>query len=105
MRGGLDTASILWRVAAPAAKVAPTELWRKFRYAAVGGVMPGRAFAEHAQTLGHGGADRDRLRGELPRLGLPGQRLGHVHTEADSPDVIKVARTREENVFVRLSSV
>lgn len=74
------------------------ELLSRLRRAAVNGVVSESVFAQNVQTLGLGQAERDRLRHELVRLGLHVQDV-HVHVDADSPDVEKVARIRGENVF------
>lgn len=83
---------------APGLKAALGVLLSQLRSAAVNGAVPESAFVEHVQALGLGGAERERLRGELARLGLP-VREAHVHNDADSPDMEKVAPFREENVF------
>lgn len=83
---------------APGLRAALGVLLAQLRSAAVNGAVPESAFVEHVQALGLGGAERERLRGELARLGLP-VREAHVHNDADSPDMEKVAPFRGENVF------
>ncbi|MCX5334569.1 hypothetical protein [Streptomyces sp. NBC_00140] len=85
-------------------KAALAELLVQLRCAAVNGAVPEHVFAESVRTLELGDAERERLRDELARLGLPVQRV-HVHTDADSAGVEKVARFREENVFPRVRAV
>ncbi|MER5514545.1 sigma-70 family RNA polymerase sigma factor [Streptomyces sp. NPDC002763] len=80
------------------------ELLARLRRAAVNGVVPEQVFAESVRTLKLGDAERERLRDELARLGLPVQ-VVRVHIDADSADVEKVARIREDNVFPRVRAV
>ncbi|MFI6016788.1 sigma-70 family RNA polymerase sigma factor [Streptomyces sp. NPDC051287] len=80
------------------------ELLARLRCAAVNGVVPEQVFAESVRTLKLGDAERERLRDELARMGLP-VRVVRVHIDADSTDVEKVARIREENVFPRVRAV
>ncbi|WP_179857000.1 RNA polymerase sigma factor RpoD/SigA [Streptomyces sp. OV198] len=85
-------------------KAALAELLVQLRSAAVDGVVPERVFAESVRVFELGDTERDRLRDELARMGLPVQGV-HVHIDADSGDVEKVARIREENVFPRVEVV
>ncbi|MFJ8989954.1 sigma-70 family RNA polymerase sigma factor [Streptomyces sp. NPDC102279] len=78
-------------------KAALAELLARLRRATVDGVVPESVFVTHAGALGLGGVERERLREELARLGLP-VRGAAVHAGGDSPDVEKVARTGEEIV-------
>ncbi|MFF5183449.1 sigma-70 family RNA polymerase sigma factor [Streptomyces sp. NPDC000345] len=80
------------------------DLLVSLRRAAVGGVVPERVFAQQVAILGLGETESARLRDELARLGLPVRDV-RVHTDADSPDVEKVARKREESVSPRGRSV
>ncbi|MEE1831991.1 sigma-70 family RNA polymerase sigma factor [Streptomyces sp. SP17KL33] len=82
----------------PGLKAALGALLARLRSAAVDGVVPEAAFVEHVHALGLGGAEQQRLRDELARLGLPVRNV-HVHNDADIPDMEKVARFRGENVF------
>ncbi|WP_055614941.1 sigma-70 family RNA polymerase sigma factor [Streptomyces phaeochromogenes] len=79
-------------------KAALAELLIRLRRAAVDGVVPEHVFAESARVLALGDSERDRLRDELARLGLPVQGK-RVHTDPDGGALEKVARIREENVF------
>ncbi|GAA3248456.1 hypothetical protein GCM10010469_05810 [Streptomyces labedae] len=79
-------------------------LLTQLRSAAVEGVVPERVFAESVRNLALGDAERERLRHELARLGLPVGEL-HVHSESDRRDGGKVARNCGESVFPRLSPV
>ncbi|MDX2532532.1 sigma-70 family RNA polymerase sigma factor [Streptomyces scabiei] len=79
-------------------KAALGVLLSRLRSAAVDGAVPESAFVEQVQALGLGGAERERLRDELARLGLP-VREAQVHSDADTPDMEKVAPFRGENVF------
>ncbi|MDX2999851.1 hypothetical protein, partial [Streptomyces scabiei] len=83
---------------APGLKAALGVLLSRLRSAAVDGAVPESAFVEQVQALGLGGAERERLRDELARLGLP-VREAQVHSDADTPDMEKVAPFRGENVF------
>lgn len=85
-------------------KATLVELLMRLRSAAVNGAVPEHVFTESVRTLELGDAERERLRDELARLGLPVQRV-HVHIDADSAGVEKVARFREENVFPRVHAV
>ncbi|MFF4559468.1 sigma-70 family RNA polymerase sigma factor [Streptomyces sp. NPDC001435] len=89
---------------APVTRAALAELLVQLRRAAVDGIVPESAFAAQVQKLGLGDAERERLRAELARLGVPVQE-SVVHTDTDSPDVEKVARIRGENVFPRVERV
>ncbi|ULR54667.1 sigma-70 family RNA polymerase sigma factor [Streptomyces deccanensis] len=82
----------------PGLKAALGALLARLRSAAVEGVVPEVAFVEHVHALGLGGAEQQRLRDELARLGLPVRNV-HVHNDADIPDMEKVARFRGEIVF------
>ncbi|WP_426567984.1 sigma-70 family RNA polymerase sigma factor [Streptomyces canus] len=79
-------------------------LLTQLRSAAVDGVVPERVFAESVRNLALGDAERERLRHELARLGLPVREL-HVHTGGDRRDGEKVAQNYGESVFPRLSPV
>ncbi|MCT7351030.1 sigma-70 family RNA polymerase sigma factor [Streptomyces sp. 15-116A] len=80
------------------------ELLSGLRQAAVGGVVPEHVFAEGVRALALGDAERERLRHELARLGLPvGE--SHVHVGDDRQGGEKVVRRCEENVSSRLVSV
>ncbi|MFH8973587.1 sigma-70 family RNA polymerase sigma factor [Streptomyces sp. NPDC017890] len=85
-------------------RAAVAELLVRLRHAAVDGVVPELVFDENVRTLALGDGERERLRHELARLGLPVRDL-HVHTEGDSRDREKVARNRGENVMPRLRPV
>ncbi|MEU6086694.1 sigma-70 family RNA polymerase sigma factor [Streptomyces sp. NPDC047085] len=85
-------------------RAALTELLARLRRAAVDGVVPDEAFAAQAHQLGLGDAERERLREELARLGVPVER-SVVHADIDRPDVEKVAWKGGENVFARLAPV
>ncbi|MEU6071224.1 sigma-70 family RNA polymerase sigma factor [Streptomyces sp. NPDC047082] len=89
---------------APVTRAALAELLVQLRRAAVDDIVPESAFVAHVQKLGLGDAERERLRAELARLGVPVQKT-MMHTDADSPDVEKVARIRGENVFDRVERV
>jgi len=89
---------------APITRAALTELLARLRRVAAGGVVPDEVFAAQVQRLGLGDAERERLREELARLGLPVQK-SVAHAITDRPDVKKVARNRVENVFPRLAPV
>ncbi|MFE5005480.1 sigma-70 family RNA polymerase sigma factor [Streptomyces sp. NPDC056696] len=90
--------------AAPITRAALAELLARLRRVAAGGVVPEEVFAAQAQRLGLGDVERERLREELVRLGVPVQKTV-AHTNIDRPDVKKVARNREENVHPRLAPV
>ncbi|MFD5448440.1 sigma-70 family RNA polymerase sigma factor [Streptomyces sp. NPDC003470] len=79
-------------------------LLTQLRSAAVDGVVPERVFTESVRDLALGDAERERLRHELARLGLPVREL-HVHTGGDRRDGEKVAQDCGESVFPRLSPV
>ncbi|MFE5967971.1 hypothetical protein [Streptomyces sp. NPDC056463] len=81
-------------------RAAMGELLARLQRASVNGVVPEEAFVRNVRGLGLGQAEQDRLRSELARLGLPVQGV-RVHVDADSPDVEKVALSREENVSPR----
>ncbi|MEV0218203.1 hypothetical protein [Streptomyces sp. NPDC050704] len=74
----------------PGMKAAMAELLIRLRQAAVDGAVPEHVFAEGARVLALGDSERDRLRGELARLGLPVQGR-RVHTDPDGGGVEKVA--------------
>ncbi|MFE4051095.1 sigma-70 family RNA polymerase sigma factor [Streptomyces sp. YIM B13518] len=80
------------------------EVLARLRRAAVGGVVPEHVFTESVRALALGDAERERLRQELARLGLPVREL-QMHTGGDQQGGEKVARDRAENVFPRLSLV
>ncbi|MEU2398387.1 sigma-70 family RNA polymerase sigma factor [Streptomyces pseudogriseolus] len=80
------------------------ELLTRLRGAAVDGVVPERDFVEGVRALALGEAERDRLRHELARLGLPVRKL-HVHAEVDRQAGEKVARDCGESMFPRLAPV
>uniref|UniRef100_UPI003524C6FE sigma-70 family RNA polymerase sigma factor n=1 Tax=Streptomyces sp. PU_AKi4 TaxID=2800809 RepID=UPI003524C6FE len=80
------------------------EVLARLRSAAVDGVVPEHVFAESVRALALGNAERERLRQELARLGLPVREL-QMHARGDQRDGEKVARNRAENVFPRLSLV
>ncbi|MET8819699.1 sigma-70 family RNA polymerase sigma factor [Streptomyces rochei] len=75
----------------------------RLRRAAVAGVVPERAFLAGVSELSLGDGERERLRDELARLGLPVQDAP-LHTESDKRNGEKVAPDREENVFARIRS-
>ncbi|MFI1417685.1 sigma-70 family RNA polymerase sigma factor [Streptomyces sp. NPDC020731] len=80
------------------------EVLARLRRAAVDGVVPEHVFVESVRALALGDAERERLRQELARLGLPVREL-QMHTGGDQRSGEKVARDRAENVFPRLSLV
>ncbi|MFI2374842.1 sigma-70 family RNA polymerase sigma factor [Streptomyces sp. NPDC018964] len=80
------------------------EVLARLRRAAVDGVVPEHVFLESVRTLALGDAERERLRQELARLGLPVGEL-QVHAGGDQRSGEKVARDRAENVSPRLSLV
>ncbi|MFF5157454.1 sigma-70 family RNA polymerase sigma factor [Streptomyces sp. NPDC000348] len=80
------------------------EVLARLRRAAVDGVVPEHVFAESVRALALGDAERERLRQELARLGLPVREL-QMHAGGDQRGGEKVARDRAENVFPRLSLV
>ena len=80
------------------------EVLARLRRAAVGGVVPEHVFAESVRALALGDAERERLRQELARLGLPVREL-QMHAGGDQRGGEKVAQVRVENVFPRLSLV
>lgn len=75
----------------------------RLRRAAVAGVVPESAFLAGVSELSLGDGERERLRDELARLGLPVQDAP-LHTEGDKRNGEKVAPGGEENVFVRIRS-
>ncbi|UXY31086.1 sigma-70 family RNA polymerase sigma factor [Streptomyces sp. HUAS TT20] len=89
---------------APVTRAALAELLVQLRRAAVNGVVPEGAFMAQVRKLGLGDAERERLRAELARLGVPVQKTV-VHTDVDRPNAEKVARNRVENVFPRADVV
>ncbi|WP_331449225.1 sigma-70 family RNA polymerase sigma factor [Streptomyces prasinus] len=80
------------------------ELLVRLRGSAVDGVVPEQVFSEGVKALVLGDAERERLRHELARLGLPVQEL-HVHTDGDKRNGEKVAQKRGESVFPRIRPV
>ncbi|MDT6984018.1 sigma-70 family RNA polymerase sigma factor [Streptomyces lusitanus] len=80
------------------------ELLTRLRGAAVDGVVPEGDFVEGVRALALGEAERERLRHELARLGLPVRKL-HVHAEVDPQAGEKVARDCGESMFPRLAPV
>ncbi|GAA3956342.1 hypothetical protein GCM10022384_06910 [Streptomyces marokkonensis] len=80
------------------------ELLVRLRRAAVKGVVPESAFLEGVRELSLGDGERERLRDELARLGLP-VRDAPLHTEGDKWNGEKVAPDGEENVFPRIRTV
>ncbi|MFJ3982157.1 sigma-70 family RNA polymerase sigma factor [Streptomyces fungicidicus] len=80
------------------------EVLARLRRAAVGGVVPEHVFAESVRALALGDVERERLRQELARLGLPVREL-QMHAGGDQRGGEKVAQVRVENVFPRLSLV
>ncbi|MFE1256123.1 sigma-70 family RNA polymerase sigma factor [Streptomyces fungicidicus] len=80
------------------------EVLARLRRAAVGGVVPEHVFAESVRALALGDAERERLRQELARLGLPVREL-QMHAGGDQRGGERVAQNRVENVFPRLSLV
>ncbi|MFH9040444.1 sigma-70 family RNA polymerase sigma factor [Streptomyces sp. NPDC017966] len=80
------------------------EVLARLRRAAVDGVVPEHVFIESVRVLALGDAERERLRQELARLGLPVREL-QMHTGGDQRGGEKVAQDRAENVFPRLSLV
>ncbi|WP_432055321.1 sigma-70 family RNA polymerase sigma factor [Streptomyces sp. bgisy022] len=62
------------------------------------GVVPEAAFNEGVRSLALGEAERERLRHELARMGLPVEET-HMHAETDNPDDEKVAGDGGESVF------
>ncbi|MFI8090209.1 RNA polymerase sigma factor RpoD/SigA [Streptomyces sp. NPDC086080] len=89
---------------ASALRAALGALLTQLRSAAVEGVVPERVFAESVRNLALGDAERERLRHELARLGLPVRDV-HMHTEGDHRDGEKVAQNCGESVFPRLTPV
>jgi RNA polymerase primary sigma factor len=85
----------------PELKAGLAEFLAHCRREAVRGVVPEGVFLEGAHRLGLGDAQRERLRDELARLGLPVHGT-HVHVEGDKRRVKKVARAGEENVSARV---
>ncbi|MFD5293817.1 sigma-70 family RNA polymerase sigma factor [Streptomyces mutabilis] len=75
----------------------------RLRRAAVAGVVPESAFLAGVSELSLGDGERERLRDELARLGLPVQDAP-LHAENDKRNGEKVAPDREENVFARIRS-
>ncbi|MGC2996901.1 sigma-70 family RNA polymerase sigma factor [Streptomyces sp. G35A] len=90
--------------AAPGLRAALGELLTRLRRAAVDGVVPEHVFVEGTRGLALGDGERERLRRELARLGLPVREL-RVHTEGDRRKGEKVVRSSEEHVFPRLQPV
>lgn len=68
------------------------------------GVVPEHVFVESVRALALGDAERERLRHELARLGLPVREL-HVHADGDQRGGEKVAQDCGENVTPRLRPV
>ncbi|WP_399892166.1 sigma-70 family RNA polymerase sigma factor [Streptomyces sp. BBFR51] len=88
----------------PGMKAVLGELLAGLRQAAVQGVVPEVAFLEGVRALSLGEGERERLRTELARLGLPVRDMS-LHTKSDKRNGEKVAPNCEENVFPRLRSV
>ncbi|MGV9944051.1 sigma-70 family RNA polymerase sigma factor [Streptomyces sp. NPDC003401] len=88
----------------PGLRAALGEVLARLRRGVVDGVVPEHVFTEGVRALALGAAERERLRQELARLGLPVGEL-HMHTEDDRSNGEKVAQIRGENVFPRLSLV
>ncbi|MFJ6071684.1 sigma-70 family RNA polymerase sigma factor [Streptomyces sp. NPDC093065] len=88
----------------PGMKAVLGQLLAGLRQAAVQGVVPESAFLEGVRALSLGDGERERLRTELGRLGLPVRDMS-VHTESDKRNGEKVAPNCEENVSPRLRSV
>ncbi|MER7054329.1 sigma-70 family RNA polymerase sigma factor [Streptomyces sp. NPDC000351] len=88
----------------PGMRAAMGELLVRLRRAAVKGVVPESAFLEGVRELSLGDGERERLRDELARLGLP-VRDTPLHTEGDKRNGEKVAPDGEENVFPRIRTV
>lgn len=78
-------------------RAALTGLLARLRHAAVDGAVPESVFLEQAGLLGLGDAERERLREELARLGLP-VLAAVVHADGDGPHAEKVVRIGDENV-------
>ncbi|MFD6903691.1 sigma-70 family RNA polymerase sigma factor [Streptomyces sp. NPDC060077] len=89
---------------ASALRAALGALLTQLRSAAVEGVVPERVFAESVRNLALGDAERERLRHELARLGLPVRDV-RMHAEGDHRDGEKVAQNCGESVFPRLTPV
>ncbi|MGQ5229448.1 hypothetical protein [Streptomyces sp. yara] len=87
---------------APMSTAAMGRLLTRLRRAAVDGVVPEREFLEGVRALGVGDPARDRMRGELARLGL---RVGNMHMHAgdDSGQGEKVVRRSEKGVNPRVA--
>ncbi|WP_258382433.1 sigma-70 family RNA polymerase sigma factor [Streptomyces sp. NTH33] len=83
-------------------KAALGGLLKQLRRAAVHGVVPEREFLQGVQALALDDGERDRLRSELARLGLPVRDL-HTHADFDSRGGEKVAREGGETVFPRVA--
>lgn len=80
---------------APVSTVALGELLKQLRRVAVNGVVPERGFVQGVRALAVDDAARNRLCGELARLGL---RVGdlHMHAGVDSHRGEKVVREMEK---------
>ncbi|KAB2592535.1 MULTISPECIES: sigma-70 family RNA polymerase sigma factor [Streptomyces] len=78
-------------------RAALTGLLARLRHAAVDGAVPESVFLEQADLLGLGDAERERLREELARLGLP-VLAAVVHADGDGPHAEKVVRIGDESV-------
>ncbi|MFD4015350.1 sigma-70 family RNA polymerase sigma factor [Streptomyces sindenensis] len=78
-------------------RAALTGLLARLRHAAVDGAVPESVFLEQAGLLGLGDVERERLREELARLGLP-VLAAVVHADGDGPHAEKVVRIGDENV-------
>ncbi|WP_309316727.1 sigma-70 family RNA polymerase sigma factor [Streptomyces salinarius] len=76
-------------------------LLERLRRAAVEGVVPEGAFLAGVRELSLGGGERERLRDELARLGLPVQGVP-LHTESDKRNGEKVVPDGEGNVSARI---
>lgn len=81
--------------------VALGELLKRLRRAAVDGVVPEHEFVQGVRALAVDDAARDRLRGELARLGLHVGDL-HMHTDIDSRHGEKVVWGNEGIVNPRV---
>lgn len=87
---------------ASVSRAALSDLLKRLRRAAVHGVVPEHEFLRSTRALALGDGERDRLRNELARLGLPVRDL-HTHADFDSRDGEKVAYVGEENVSARVA--
>ncbi|MEV5865233.1 sigma-70 family RNA polymerase sigma factor [Streptomyces tendae] len=85
----------------PDMRAAMGALLERLRRAAVEGVVPEGAFLAGVRELSLGGGERERLRDELARLGLPVQGVP-LHTESDKRNGEKVVPDGEGNVSARI---